>query len=95
MKSTKLQWKPIETAPKDRRIILGFTEPIFTGINVIAGKWDDDKYHKNPQPCWTHDLQHLTNRKELRSNQPGYWMEIPTIPLSDYNIYACKYRTDL
>ena len=54
-----IDWKQIETAPKDRRIIISYGIPIFTGISVIFGKFDADESARNPKPYWRHDMSLL------------------------------------
>lgn len=74
------QWQPIETAPKDNRILLGWVVGIFTGINCVIGRWNNDSYAKKPRPYWTHDLERLTTVYGTRSNQPTHWMPLPEPP---------------
>lgn len=76
-----LEWLPIESAPKDKRILLGYEKNIFNGINSVCGKWDDDKYDNNPKPFWTHDLYKLKGMRETRLQQPVYWMPLPEAPI--------------
>ena len=73
-------WQPIETAPKDRRILLGFSRPVFTGVSAIFGKWETDEYAKKPNPYWAHDLGQLTGVIGMRNNQPTHWMPLPEPP---------------
>lgn len=73
-------WKDIETAPKDTRILLFYPSQLFNKINVITGKWDEDRYAKNPHPHWQHDLSLLSGRTETKANQPTHWMPLPEEP---------------
>lgn len=77
-----MNWKPIETAPKDRRIMLYYPQQIFNGVNIIFGKWDKDKYHKNPKPYFTHDFERIYGVGKTRFNQPTHWNEIPDAPIN-------------
>ncbi len=70
------KWKPIKTAPKDRRILLFYPRQIFIGIHIIVGKWESDSYIKHPKPYWEHDLYHLSGKIATRNNQPTHWMEL-------------------
>ena len=70
-------WKPIETAPKDRRILLRYNPPLFLGIPVVGGKWNEESFHTHPIPHWENDKSHLLGVKETRRIQPTEWMEIP------------------
>lgn len=82
------EWQPIETAPKDERILLLFDTPIFTDINVAIGKWKDDRYASNPRPYWTHDRERSVGTRETRKNQPTHWMPLPSGPASLLPMYA-------
>jgi len=73
-------WLPIETAPKDKRILLGYELIIFNGINSVCGCWDDDRYAKKPKPFWTHDMYRLKGARETRAQQPIAWMPLPEAP---------------
>lgn len=74
------QWHPIETAPKDRRILLGFSEELFIGISSVFGKWESDQYATYPKPYWRHDLTRLCGIKVCRNHPPTHWMELPEKP---------------
>jgi len=75
------EWQPIETAPKDgTRVLLFFKTPIFTGINIIIGRWNGDVYAKKQRPYFTHDLERIAGTRETRSNQPTQWMPLPQPP---------------
>lgn len=73
---TAYTWQPIETAPKDRRIALGYTSDIFTDVRTVFGHWDEDKYARVPRPYWTHDMVRIRGTKSVRLQQPAYWMDI-------------------
>lgn len=73
-----MNWQPIETAPKDRRILLYFPG-LFSDATVYCGKWDDDRYNKRPRPYWTADCEHFAGKTRLRDHQPTHWAEI-TLP---------------
>lgn len=71
-------WKPIDkNTPKDRRILLYYSAPVFTELSILIGHWDDDTYATHPKPHWTHDLKYLSGVKTTRENQPVAWMELP------------------
>jgi hypothetical protein len=69
------QWKPIATAPKDRRVLLYIR---LYGCSI--GDWDDDRYAKNPRPFWRADVDAWMRRLWMRANQPTHWMELPGKP---------------
>ena len=64
-------WQPIETAPKDKRILL--FRPCSKWA-IVTGKFNDDHFAAKPRPYWEHDLQHITGIKESRQFQPTHWM---------------------
>ena len=68
-----IKWLPIETAPKDKRILLFYKESLFTGVQVVFGKWNDERYCNNPKPHWVSDLRSLQGKANCRSNQPTHW----------------------
>jgi hypothetical protein len=76
VRKMKIIWEAIETAPKDRRILLHYPTAIFTGINIIFGSYDFDSYAKKPKPHWRHDLSMLSGKNSTRENQPDAWAEI-------------------
>ncbi len=72
-----MKWRPIDTAPKNGRIILNC--PV---RGVVIGDWYDDKYSARPKPYWTNDLQKLYGVKATRADQPTHWMPLPDRPNS-------------
>lgn len=75
-----MAWQPIETAPKDRRIMLYRPTSTYTWAKVVAGKWDSDEWASKPRPYWSHDLSLLTGKQEERKCVPTHWMEMPSPP---------------
>lgn len=74
------QWRPMDTAPVDRRIMLkrprwhgGPTATMAVGI----GRYDQQQFHKTPKPYWTDD-QAFYSVVENRKSTPVGWREIPT-----------------
>lgn len=72
-------WQPIETAPKNQRILLFYKKAFFTGINIIIGNWDDGDNRKLSDPYWTNDLVLLKGVRETKNNQPSHWMPLPEV----------------
>lgn len=68
-------WATIETAPKDRDILLAC--PV---RGVVRGHWNEDLYAKRPRPYWSHDREILWGRIACRNDQPTHWMELPDMP---------------
>jgi hypothetical protein len=69
-------WQPIETAPKDGRTILGYSE----SGQMLIWRWDTDRYAKKPKPYWrAFSVFGVTGE---RSMQPTHWMPLPEPPNS-------------
>jgi len=51
------EWKGIDSAPKDRRIVLFYPECGFGAPQIVFGKWCEDSYAKNPRPYWGNDCE--------------------------------------
>ncbi|MDD4892761.1 MAG: hypothetical protein PHH73_02015 [Candidatus Rickettsiella isopodorum] len=73
-------WLPIETAPKDRRIMLGYKEPFFNNIYCVPGRWYYDTLTKKSKSYWTNDIEKNVTKLWIRKNQPIAWMELPSRP---------------
>lgn len=72
-----MNWQPIETAPKDKRVMLYFPKrgPVF-------GRWDSDAYAKTPRPYWSHDNERLFGITDARKNPPTHWAPQPDPPIA-------------
>lgn len=66
-----LEWKPIETAPKDRRILL------FWEGEWIIGRWHEPRYRPAPEPYWRLDA---VPDGDSRVYPPTAWCELPPMP---------------
>jgi hypothetical protein len=69
------EWQPIETAPKDKYILLYCSR-----FGIIRGKWSDEQYAKTPRPYWRHDKTDLYGIRDTRDDQPTHWMPLPNPP---------------
>ena len=70
-------WQPIETAPKDRYILV--YPGIWTGVNCSVAEFDDNKYARKPRPYWRRlDTNSVT---DSRSHPPSHWMPLPPAPI--------------
>lgn len=63
-----MNWQPIETAPKDRRILL------YYGWSV-CGCWNLDEFINNPKPYWLTDKGFL-GKTWHKENNPTHWAEL-------------------
>lgn len=66
----KLDWQPIETAPKDGAGYLVFPTPLFGADQAGVAYWDRDEGYE----CWR-DLE-----GERLDPQPTHWMPLPAAP---------------
>ena len=73
-------WQPIETAPKDRAVLLYCPD-----IGVVRGMWNSCEHAKNPKPYWSIDREHLFGTRLVRLNQPTHWMPLPDPPITTTN----------
>ena len=70
-----MKWEPIESAPKDREILLAIP-----GFGPIRGRWNDCRFARNPKPYWTNDREGWFGKTSTRRRQPTHWMELPAMP---------------
>jgi len=68
-------WQPIETAPKDRDVLLYCPK-----CGVVRGRWKAQTYHSKPKPYWTNDRERLYGVIETRNDQPTHWAPLPDAP---------------
>ena len=73
-------WQPMETAPKNRRVLLYYDSPPLAGLNVIGGEWQSDHFIRRPRPYWEHDMHMLTGVTRTREIQPSMWQPLPDPP---------------
>lgn len=73
-------WQPIETAPRDRRILLLRPTADFDWAKIIVGRFEDDRFATKPKPYWAHDLERLEGKRSTKANQPTHWMPLPAPP---------------
>lgn len=70
-----MEWQPIETAPKDEKILLARA-----GQWVDIGEWEDDRHAKKPRPYWTANREWWAGKMAMREQQPTHWMPLPPPP---------------
>lgn len=76
--SQGLKWQPMETAPKDKRILL-CRRWAYKDI-VVGGHWQKDEFAKKPRPYWGHDQERVFGTLDARKNPPIGWMPEPAFP---------------
>lgn len=70
-----MNWQPIETAPKDKDILL-----FCPRLGVVRGCWNDCSNDKSPKPYWTNDRADIFGVRYTRNDQPTHWMHLPDAP---------------
>jgi hypothetical protein len=70
-----MEWQPIETAPKNRDVLL-----FCPRRGIVCGEWNTDRYAKNPRPYWSNDRERMFGTRETRDDQPTHWQPLPLPP---------------
>ncbi|MCK9549168.1 hypothetical protein [Aquamicrobium sp.] len=68
-------WQDISTAPKDGTEIL-----ILRNGRVAIGRWNEDKYTKNPRPYWDGTDAAWQGKIWAREKEPTKWQPLPAAP---------------
>ena len=71
------EWQPIETAPKDGKAILLYSDK---WPRCAAGFWTDDRFSARPKPLWVSDFERLYGLRWQRLTQPTHWQPLPLPP---------------
>lgn len=69
-------WKPMHTAPVDRRILL-LHPTAGPNMRVEIGQWDDQRHHKAPKPFWKYEAESTGRVNYCRQFLPVGWMDLP------------------
>jgi len=77
-----MNWQPINTAPKDRIVILYRPAAPHPAIQIAPGKYDYDGYAKRPRPYWEIWLRIWNGKNESRDYEPTHWCDYPSPPTS-------------
>lgn len=77
-----MKWQPIDTAPKDGSMVMLYRPDAIEWAKVCIGKYDDNRYHKKPNPYWALCL-HIGGRNQARQWSPTHWMPLPDAPEID------------
>lgn len=73
-------WQDISTAPRYERVVLWRPTCNFTWAQIVTGKYNDDRYAKNPTPYWGHDFERIEGKRSVRLHQPTHWRPLPAPP---------------
>lgn len=69
-------WMPMETAPKDRRIlVLRVANPATEQCEAAVARWEPQTHHTKPDPYWA--VEGGLAIRELRNRPPLGWMPLP------------------
>ena len=71
--ATRQQWLPIETAPRDGRVIL--VNEMYAGTSFIAAKWLSSPEYSG----WCYDDAMIADELPLGPN-PTHWFDVPPLP---------------
>ncbi len=66
-----MEWRPIETAPRDGTVIL-----LYDNVPVV-GQW---VRHRAYAHCWAWMMKPLPKADLLIALEPTHWMPLPTAP---------------
>lgn len=66
-----MNWHPIEKAPKDGTVILGYDNGVIAAIRFVPPIYGG-------RPCW--ELSDLSWPNESMSAYPTHWMPLPEPP---------------
>ena len=75
-KNPELPWQSIETAPKDRYILLLWPLDENQSVMMSVGCWDADQYATKPKPYWSGECDGWLGKRYLRLTPPTHWLEI-------------------
>lgn len=69
-----MNWQPIETAPKDRNILVAGRMAVF------LARWDDQQFHEHPKPYFVTQQSFGVGWNRDNSTKLTHWMELPELP---------------
>ena len=73
-------WQPIETAPKNCRVIVFIPDEIPSSWSWQIAQYDDDYTSDDPEPFWRVDSDNSGNVAYSRAHRPTYWAPFPDPP---------------
>lgn len=73
-------WRPIETAPRDKEIVLFYPKAFGSDGGIHKGRWDCDQYRKMPKPYWRGSYSDCWGVIHARKNPPTHWRPVYAPP---------------
>lgn len=73
-----MNWKPMDSAPKDRRILLEWLDGDFWEIEF--GQWESEQFYRKPKAHWQGEGRYWRGIRFYRERSPVAWMEVPEPP---------------
>lgn len=70
MNTETITWLPIDTAPKDREVLLWFPQR----HEAHYGQWNTESYHR----AWA--IVSIHGARHIKATQPTHWAELPKGP---------------
>ena len=70
-----MEWRPIESAPKDGTPVLAVRND-----EIIIAYWHRDQYAMKPRPYWHGTDKHYRGATFCRQNPIAHWMPLPAPP---------------
>jgi hypothetical protein len=74
------EWKPIDTAPRDKEILI-FVQNDYGG-NIFMARWDKDESAIRPKPRWTSSSPAYKAITAI-NGPPTHWMPLPPPPTTE------------
>jgi hypothetical protein len=77
-----MNWQPIETAPKDQRVLLYYPgiESDYLEEKIVCGEYTSEAFRNTMISFWNNDSWFLWGARRIKSRQPTMWcaLEPPT-----------------
>ena len=73
-----VEWRPIETAPTDGTVILGWSS-FFPTRRPVEAAWDADRYARKPVPRWV-ARDAVYSRRAFIDHPLTHWLPLPPAP---------------
>lgn len=78
LRAEMVEWRPIETAPRDGTVILGWSS-FFPKRRPVEVAWDPDRYARKPVPRWV-ARDAVYGRRAFIDHPLTHWLPLPPAP---------------